>query len=493
MEWYFGGFRLANILFQRSLAAVYLIAFIITLNQFPVLLGQHGFLPVPESLRGLSFTRAPTIYQFWFSDRFFLLTAWTGVALSALILSGWHERGPWYLSSAAWLALYGLYLSIVNAGQVFYAFGWEDMLLEAGFFAAFLGPASSKPSLVPVLALRWMLFRLILGAGLIKLRNDPCWHNLTCLNYHFETQPMPNPLSWYFHQLPVPVLKGGVFLNHIVEVIVPFGLFGPQPFAAVAGGLIIGHQLLLIASGNFAFLNYLTIVLCLTAFSNAIFKQGDPLNVQGSQPLSGLHQYAMYLLAALTILLSVQPTLNLLSRNQIMNTSYNPFRLVNTYGMFGTITRERYEIVIEGTDDSRPSPASEWKEYEFKGKPGNVNKLAPQIAPYHLRLDWLMWFLPLSVTIQENGPVLRGYELWFLRFIEKLLEGDRSTLGLLRPGPFTGHPPRFVRGRFYRYHFTTWQEMKRTGAWWKRELIGDYLPPVSLPDLRALGLDSGGP
>jgi hypothetical protein len=201
---------------------------------------------------------------------------------------------------------------------------------------------------------------------------------------------MPNPLSWYFNQLPAPVLKGGVFLNHIVEVIVPFGLFGPQSFAAVAGGLIIGHQLLLIASGNFAFLNYLTIVLSLTAFSNAIFKQRGALNVQGSQPLSGLYQYAMYLLAALTILLSIQPTINLLSRNQIMNTSYNPFRLVNTYGMFGTITRERYEIVIEGTDDSRPSPASEWKEYEFKGKPGNVKNLPPQIAPYHLRLDWLM-------------------------------------------------------------------------------------------------------
>ena len=281
------------------------------------------------------------------------------------------------------------------------------MLLEAGFLAAFLGPACMKPSLVPVLALRWMLFRLILGAGLIKLRSDPCWRDLTCLNVHFETQPMPNPLSWYFHRLPGPVLMGGVLINHVVEVLAPFGLLGPQYVAAAAGGLIIAHQALLIVSGNFSFLNFLTIALCLTALSDRVLKLALPECLPELRPSPAYAQY-------------------LASRGQIMNYDYNPLRLVNTYGMFGTITKERYEVVVEGTDEGALKPGTKWQEYEFKGKPGDVRAMPPQVAPYHLRLDWLMWFLPFSVNVTERGIIPYGYDVWFLRFMEKLLEGDKK-------------------------------------------------------------------
>ncbi|MBI4352033.1 MAG: lipase maturation factor family protein [Elusimicrobia bacterium] len=483
METYFGDFRLANLLFQRSLAAVYLIAFAAALNQFPVLLGEHGFLPVPAFVRDVPFWRAPGLFHFFYSDRLFSFSAWAGLLLSALLVLGLLEKSAWWLTAAAWLALYFLYLSIVNVGQTFYAFGWESMLLEAGFLAAFLGPAAMKPSLVPVLALRWMLFRLILGAGLIKLRNDPCWRDLTCLAYHFETQPQPNPLSWYFHRLPAPVLAGGVLLNHVVEIIAPFGFLGPQPAAAAAAALLIAHQALLIASGNFSFLNFLTIVLCLTAVSDSVFGWFCPAAAPPAPPAAApFRQYLLYALGAGVVLLSVRPALNLFSGEQVMNASYNQFHLVNTYGMFGTITKERYEIVIEGTSDAEPGPGAEWKEYEFKGKPGDVKAPPPQVAPYHLRLDWLMWFLPFSVGVAEKGIIVYGYERWFISFMKKLLEGDPATLKLLKPGPFS-RPPRYVRARFYRYRFSGPEERKNTGAWWKRELAGEYLPPV---DLRAL-------
>ena len=478
MEAYFGAFRLGNWLFQRGLAAIYLIAFLVALNQFPALLGEQGLLPVQVFMKRVPFVESPSLFYFAYSDRLFALAAWSGIFLAVIVLSGVLGNVAWWFSSATWLALFALYLSIVNVGQTFYAFGWELMLVEAGFFAAFLGPAAAKPSLIPVLALRWMLFRLMLGGGLIKLRNDPCWHNLTCLEFHFETQPLPNPLSWYFHQLPVPWLKAGVLFNNVVEVVAPFGLLGPQPVAAVAGLLVIAHQLMLISSGNFAFLNWLTIVLSLTAFSDRWLKWIVPVKLPAT-PSSSIPHPVLYLLAAATILLSIQPALNLISRNQIMNDSYNSLRLVNSYGMFGTITKERYEIVIEGTADAHVTPDTRWIAYEFKAKPGDMRRRPPQIAPYHLHLDWQMWFQPFSVAITGDGLIVPGYAPWFPRFVNKLLEGDVPTRRLLAPGPFTSAPPAYIRARFYRYRFTTAEERRRTGDWWHRELIGEYLPPMA--------------
>jgi hypothetical protein len=483
MESYFGDFRLASLVFQRCLAAVYLVAFLSALNQFPALLGEKGLLPVPDFVRQVPFSAAPGIFQFYYSDRFFAAAAWAGILLSGLLLLGLPQRAPWWACSGAWLALYALYLSIVNAGQVFYSFGWETMLLEAGFLAAFLGPAHLKPSLVPVLSLRWLLFRLILGAGLIKLRGDPCWRDLTCLNYHFETQPMPNPLSWYFNRLPAPVLAAGVFFNHVVEVAAPWALLGPQAAAAAAGALIAGHQLMLIVSGNFSFLNFLTLALCLTTVSDGLIARFLPVGLPPARAPAGFHLYLLFGLGAAVALLSVRPVLNLASPRQIMNYSYNPFHLVGTYGMFGSITRERYEIVLEGTSDENPGPAAAWREYEFKGKPGGLGRLPPQVAPYHLRLDWLMWFLPFSVEVDKKGIMIYGYEAWYLRLVKKLLEGDRAALALLAPGPFRDAPPRYVRARFYRYRFAG-PQARRRGQWWERRLAGEYMAPV---DLRALG------
>jgi hypothetical protein len=479
MNGYIGSLWWARAALQRGLAAVYLIAFVSALRQFRALLGQRGLMPTPEFLRRESFMEAPSLFHIHYDDRFFSAVALLGILLSAVAVLGVSEAGPLWLSIVVWLSLWALYLSIVNVGQTFYGFGWESMLLEAGFFASFLGPASMTPSAVPMLLLRWMLFRVEFGAGLIKLRHDRCWRDLTCLYFHYETQPLPNPLSWYFHRLPKAVHRFSVLFSHFVQIVVPWALFAPQPIASVAGGLAIVHQLLLIVSGNYAWLNWLTVVLAFCAISVPI----PPPIALHARP--AVYDAGTLLLAGMVIALSVRPAQNLVSKNQAMNLNYNALHLVNAYGAFGSVTRERFEIVLEGTECEDPkSDAARWTEYECKAKPGNVRRLPPQLAPYHLRLDWLLWFLPFGARASTRRVISPRHELWFLRLVARLLEGDAPTLRLLRRDPFDGRAPRFIRARYYRYQYTDWKERRRTGAWWRRTLIGDYLPPVSLADLR---------
>ncbi len=483
MTWYFGDVAFVRLLVQRGMAAIYVVAFLVVLQQFKPLLGERGLLPVPEYPAG--FRTAPGLFAWRYSDRLLDAVGWTGLAISACALLGLTEAGPvWlsiWLSPAAWLVLWFLYLSIVNAGNRFYGFGWESMLLETGFFTAFLGPARIRPSILPLLILRWMLFRTEVGAGLIKLRHDPCWRDLTCLYYHYETQPLPNPLSWHFHRISRPMHRFSALFSHFVQVVVPFALFAPQPFAAIAGGLIIFHQLVLIVSGNYSWLNWLTVVLGFSAFSDRTlgFATHTALAPR-PQPFEML----LYAIAAAAVLFSIQPALNLFSRHQAMNRSYNRFHLVNAYGAFGQVGRARYELVLEGTADRVVTPAAEWREYGFKAKPGDPMRRPPQIAPWHLRLDWLIWFIPFSIGITSHGIQVRGYDTWFVRFIEKLLSGDRAILKLMGTNPFPDQPPQFVRALLYHYRYTDPQEKRDTGAWWVRRELGVYLPPVSLEELR---------
>jgi hypothetical protein len=482
MHGYFGNVWWVRLLTQRGMAAVYAIGFAGMLRQWKPLLGERGLLPVPESTRGVRFWDAPGIFAWRYSDGLADGVGWTGLVLSVAALFGLTERGPVWVSMAAWLVLWFLYLSVVNAGNRFYGFGWESMLIEAGFFTAFLGPRWMEPSVLPLLILRWMLFRTEVGAGLIKLRHDPCWRDLTCLYYHYETQPLPNPLSWYFHRLPKRMHRLSVLFSHFVQVVVPFALFAPQPFAAIAGGLIVLHQLALIVSGNYSWLNWLTVLLGLTAFSDPTLGLGEHA-VAGLIPRPMAFDMLLWVVAAGTLALSVQPALNLASRHQAMNRSYNRWHLVNAYGAFGSVGRERYEIIVEGTLDHVVTPATQWREYGFKAKPGDVMRRPPQIAPWHLRLDWLVWFIPFSIASTPNGIQTRGYEVWFVRFVKRLLTGDRAMLKQMGTNPFPAQPPAHVRALVYQYRYTDAAEKRATGAWWVRRELGVYLPPLSLADL----------
>jgi hypothetical protein len=300
--------------------------------------------------------------------------------------------------------------------------------------------------------------------------------------YHYETQPMPNPPSWHFHRLPKFMHRFAVVFSHFVQLLVPFGLFAPQPVASYAAGIAILHQLMLIVSGNYSWLNWLTVVLGFTALSDKALTPLIPLRIAQTISRPEYFDILLYVLGGATVLLSIQPVLNLFSSNQSMNQNYNPLHLVNAYGAFGSVTKIRYELIIEGTADPVITDATRWQEYEFKGKPGDPRRRPPQIAPYHLRLDWLMWFLPFSVTVNSDSSRIysAGYSFWFMRFIAKLLEGDRKVLGLLRNNPFPQNPPIFVRALFCRYWHTDLKERRRTGTWWLRTPIAAYLRPISL-------------
>ncbi|MFC8782204.1 lipase maturation factor family protein [Streptomyces nigra] len=466
MDWFVAPeYETSRLVFQHALAGVYLVAFLTAALQFRALLGERGLLPVPRFVARVPFKAAPSLFQLHYSDRFFAACAWAGCAVSAALLAGVDSLVPLWAALLLWLVPWLLYLSIVNVGQTWYSFGWESLLLEVGFAAVWLGNDEVAPPVVVLFLLRWILFRVEFGAGLIKMRGDECWRKLTCLDHHHETQPMPGPLSWFFHHLPKPLHRVEVAANHVTQLVVPFLLFTPQPIATTAAALMIVTQLWLVLSGNFAWLNWITIVLALSA----VAFPADPPDRPGA-PL--WYEVTVLVVAALLVGLSYHPVANMISRRQVMNRSFDPLHLVNTYGAFGSVSRVRHEVVIEGTLDETPREDSDWREYEFKGKPGDPRRWPRQFAPYHLRLDWLMWFAALSPSYAGS---------WFGTLMERLLENDRATLRLLRRSPFPpDEPPCFVRARLFRYRYTTWRELRETGACWERTFVREYLPPTRL-------------
>ncbi|HYV98089.1 MAG TPA: lipase maturation factor family protein [Gemmatimonadaceae bacterium] len=473
----FGGgatseYWLTRLLLQRALAGVYFIAFLVAVNQFRPLLGAHGLTPVPFFVQNTRFWQSPSVFYLHYSDAFASVVAWAGLVLATLAIAGVSERFGTPVSMAVWTCMWIAYLSIVNVGQAWYSFGWESLLLEAGFLAIFLGARGTATPVIVIWMYRWVLFRLMFGAGMIKLRGDPCWRDLTCLVYHYQSQPIPNLFSWYMHRSPVWLSKLGVLFNHLAEVIAPFGYLVPVASVRRAAGIItIVFQGSIIVSGNLSWLNWLTIVIAISCFDDAFLGRIIPVKAGALAPLAAPHQIAIGLLSAMVVLLSIRPAINLLSRRQMMNASFEPLHLVNTYGAFGSVSRQRFEIVLEGTADSVPTASSVWKEYQFKGKPGDVHRMPPFLAPYHRRLDWLMWFIPLDPGYADG---------WYPALVARLLQNDAATLSLMASNPFPDAPPKWIRARAYEYEFTTADEKKSTGDWWKRTRTGDFMGPISL-------------
>lgn len=468
---------LTRFYFQRTLGMIYAVGFLIALNQFSALCGPRGILPIPLFLKNARFWDAPSLFWLNQSDRFITLIAVIGLALSILASLGLSDAYGTTVSVLTWFSLWVLYSSFVNVGQTFYGFGWEVLLLEAGFLAIFMGPSRSQPSVIVIFLLRWLLFRLMFGAGLIKIRGDECWRDLTCLKYHYETMPSPGPTSWYFYYLPMVVQKASVLFNHFVELIVPFFYFASRPFRHTAGIITIIFQLLIISSGNFSWLNHITLVIALACFDDTLFLKLGPkigawaksMGVAGVDTavnaVGGIPMPVIYVLTFIIAWLSIAPARNLISSRQIMNTSFEPFHIVNTYGAFGSITKERFEVVIEGSEDLK----GPWKEYEFKAKPGDVSRMPPWVAPYHYKLDWQMWFAAMSPYY---------YHPWIINFMAQILQDNKKVLGLLRINPFESKAPHFLRASLYEYKFTKPGEKN----WWQRRYDSEYLPPLSLDD-----------
>jgi hypothetical protein len=484
-----GSYWLTRFVILRLLGFVYLVAFLVAANQIIPLVGTHGLLPASVFLERVSghygskfgaFMQLPSLFWVNASDRCLVTAAWTGVVLSTVVLCG-------YANTMILGLLWCLYLSFVHIGQDWYGYGWEIQLLETGFLAMFLCPLldarpfpKSAPPRIVIWLFRWLIFRIMLGAGLIKIRGDSCWRDLTCLYYHYETQPIPNPLSWWLHFRPHWFHKFGAAWNHFIELLVPWFAFSPPLARHIVGALLVSFQITLILSGNLSFLNWLTIVPALACFDDSLLTKVLPRvlaakaeRAAGSARPSRAAEVIPAVLAMVVVLLSIAPVSNLLSSGQMMNTSFNRLHLVNTYGAFGSVGRERNEIVFEGTDAAVLAADTRWREYEFKAKPGDPHRRPAIIAPYQPRIDWQIWFAAMSTPDQYP---------WTLHFVWKLLHNDPGTLSLLAQNPFPDKPPRYIRAQYYRYEFAPPSDP--SGTWWRRTLLGNWLPPLSTDDPR---------
>jgi lipase maturation factor len=478
-------YRLTRFVILRLLGFVYAVAFLVAAQQLVPLIGERGLTPAAHFLtsvqtelgsRTACMMHVPTLFWFGISDDALSIFAWVGFGFSLVVLAG-------YANAIILTILWAMYMSIAHIGQIWYGYGWEIQLLETGFLSIFLCPLLDgrpfpklPPPLLVIWLFRWLGFRIMVGAGLIKLRGDPCWRDLTCLYYHYETQPIPNPISRYLHFLPHWFHKIEVLWNHFVELIVPWFSFGPRKARHIAGVLLVIFQVILIISGNLSFLNYLTIIPFVACFDDTFLRRFLPKSLVRRAEEAAAQSYPSRVnngisvaLALLVAYLSVAPVLNLVSGRQLMNYSFDPLDLVNTYGAFGTVGRERDEIIFEGTSDALITGETKWMEYEFKAKPGDPNRRPPFIAPYQPRIDWQIWFAAMASP--ADYP-------WTFHFVWKLLHNDPRTLSLIANNPFPSAPPHYIRARLYRYQFAPLGEK----AWWKREPIGEWLPALSADD-----------
>lgn len=478
-------YRITRFVLLRFTGLVYFVAFLTSAQQFLPLLGHDGLLPadlfVERVLHGRSpwtlFWQAPSVFWFDCSDTMIQAVTWTGVVLSAVVMCG-------FANSLIMLVLWALYLSLHPIGQEWMGYGWDIQILETGFLGVMLCPLldprpfpKRAPPVVIVWLYRWLIFRIMVGAGLIKLRGDPCWRDFTALYYHYETQPVPNPLSRLLHFAPGWFHKFGVAWNHFVELVVPWFGMRRRRERHVAGVLMTSFMVILIFSGNLSFLNWLTIIPCLACFDDTFWKKVLPrfltarAEAAGEQPQkrSNVHLVASLLYGIIVAWLSIGPVTNMLSDRQAMNTSFDRLYLVNTYGAFGSIDRERLELIFEGTADPAPDMLSDWREYEFKVKPGDPKRRPAIITPYHYRLDWAAWY-PWSQV--------RGRNEWVPHFIWNLLHNDPGTLSLIANNPFPDKPPKWIRVMTYRYKFAPLGNPD--GAWWTRELVGTHIKPLSV-------------
>jgi hypothetical protein len=471
----------------RLLGIIYAIAFLVAINQILPLIGSQGFLPVDIFMNRVKnalgsgasgFLRLPSVFWLAHSDRALLIGAWIGFILSLVVVAG-------YANAPLLAILWFLYMSFVHVGQEWYGYGWEIQLTETGFLAIFLCPLidmrpfSKRAPPFPIIVLfRWLIFRIMIGSGLIKFRGDELWRNGTALYYHFQTQPLPGPLSRWFHFLPRATLRAGVWFNWLAELAAPIFVFWPRVARLVAGVVIVLFQFAIILSGNLSFLNWLTIVPALACFDDDFWRRILPNRLvkkanfaQENAVPSPSMATTSWLITALVAILSVQPAFNLLSPRQVMNTSYDPLELVNTYGAFGSVGEKRMNIIFEGTNDEKPSDSSEWAPYIYKGLPVRLDKMPPQIAPYQLRLDWQMWFAAMSTP--EEYP-------WVYNLIWKLLHNDPGAISLFASNPFSEKPPRYIRAELYEYSFA--KPGNPQHLWWQRKQLGNWIQPLSAND-----------
>jgi predicted DCC family thiol-disulfide oxidoreductase YuxK len=480
--------------FLRTLGVIYLIAFVSLWVQVDGLIGSNGISPINqflpaahEQLGDHAYSLLPTLCWFNSSNTFLHFLCAGGVVSSLLLIAG-------VVPVVSLLALFVFYLSLTIAGQAFLSFQWDILLLETGFLAIFLAPWQIWPkrgreppvSRAALLLLKLLLFKLMLMSGVVKLTSGDDswgwlnhsfhWSALTALDYHYWSQPLPTVFAWWADKSPEWFKHFSVAFCLAVEIIAPFFIWAPRRPRLIAAGLIVFLQIAIAVTGNYCFFNLLTIALCLLLIDDAAIGR------KHATVIDRRYSYKLSTCGAIAVIIVTLPI-----NAWLVFTAFNPdapwprplaavygrveaFRIVNGYGLFRVMTKDRGEIVIEGSADG-----IEWLPYEFKWKPGDVQRAPRWCAPHQPRVDWQMWFAALG-TPQQNP--------WFGGLVVRLLQGSPDVSRLLARNPFPDQPPRYIRTSFYRYRFTTVEERRQSGAWWKRQELGEYLPTVSLDQLR---------
>jgi predicted DCC family thiol-disulfide oxidoreductase YuxK len=510
--------QIVRSLFLRLLGLIYLCAFVSLGTQVIGLIGHAGIEPANQYMAAARgqldqmhmgigrYHLLPTLCWLSASDGFLRGLCWSGVALSLLLVAG-------ILPAPCLFLLWLIYLSLSAVGGVFLEFQWDTLLLEAGFLAIFFAPlrwtlgwsGGPAPSKIALWLLRWLLFRLMLESGMVKLLSgDPLWRHLAALTVHYQTQPLPTWIGWYAHQLPAGFQEVSVAVMFFIELAVPFLIFAPRRLRFAGCALLVFLQICILLTGNYCFFNLLTIAFCLLLLDDAALRSltrrtpGPACEQEhgGVRPLSGIEVPAAPVprrrtdwpwwitgpIAAVILLVTVTTVLQMAWRfrtwpepadptepprmMEIIEAWIEPFRSVNNYGLFAVMTNPRMEISVQGSDDGQ-----NWRDYTFKYKPGDPKMRPAFVAPHQPRLDWQMWFAALG-TYRENR--------WFVEFCVRLLQGSPDVLGLLERNPFPNAPPKYIRAELYEYRFSTFAERREKGVWWVRESRGDYLPAISL-------------
>ena len=529
---------ISRVLFLRGLGVIFLIAILSWWVQIDELVGSRGLTPMADYLDQVGkildqqergrFTTLPTLFWISSSDGFIHLACLTGTMLAVMLVAGFAP-GP------CLLGLWAIYLSLLTTGGAFMSFQWDILLVEAGFLAIWLAPwrrwqipisrADAPPLGWGEKAMLWLswfvIAKLMFQSGWVKLawaspENPEWWPDHTAMTFHYFTQPIPNPLAWWAHQLPTWFQKFSLVPMYAVELGFPFLVFLGARLRLIAALGFTGLMLAIAATGNYTYFNWLTIVLCLPLVSDRYYlrvaalvrkwwSKARKVDSTGSSPrpnpvnLSGISERqswiglgwrapAILLLGFLNLHVCLGDWHEVSGRvanpalpwthlavdltpewTDDLRSTLSPFHLASGYGLFRTMTTERLEIVFEGSRDG-----VEWKEYGMRWKPGRLDEMPPLVAPHQPRLAWQMWFAAL-----EPGYHPRGNSAgWMSAVVRGLLTGDDATLSFFDEDPFVVSPPRYVRGVLYRYEFTTPEERRETGNWWKRDRVGLWLPPV---------------
>jgi hypothetical protein len=524
-------YTLTRFLILRLLGVVYVCAFLGIIFQGPALLGSHGLTPIASYVHGVSFSQLPSIFVWDSSDGMLAACAYLGLAISIAVALG-------YANLPMLVVLWILYGSYVRVGQIWFAFGWETQLLETTLLAAVLAEpwnprplAARPPPVTSIVLMRWLAFRIMLGAGLIKWRGAACWHDLTCLDWHFETQPIPNPLSPWFHHLPHSVHAFGVVFNNVVELVAPWFVFGPRPLRLVAGCLMLAFQVVLVASGNLAFLNWLTIIPVLACFDDDFLRRLLPKRARtwldarvATGPPRDWHQLvAAIVVGGFVALVAARFTTDALWAVSLLVTLYGVYwairfailhgpkpRIADAHqllaGVFAGLVAVKSVAVVDNllARHRRQMMNASFDKLELVntyGAFGSVGDVRHELViegtmaadPTAPDAVWRTYELPCKPGDVARRPCLLGpyhrrldwliwfaamndepRDPWLVHLIWKLLDGD-PTIRELLDDPFDGTAPAWVRVRRFVYHLEPYD----SDTWWTRDSEQLWLAPVS--------------